>query len=57
MPAERAVGREAAETLSPYPPGVPVVAPGEVITEEIDRSGPRTRVTGPFRTAPAGVCA
>ncbi|MFH9399562.1 aminotransferase class I/II-fold pyridoxal phosphate-dependent enzyme [Streptomyces sp. NPDC017638] len=35
VPAERAVGRIAAETLSPYPPGVPVVAPGEVITEEI----------------------
>jgi arginine/lysine/ornithine decarboxylase len=35
VPAERAVGRIAAETLSPYPPGVPVVAPGEVITTEI----------------------
>ncbi|MDN3261523.1 ornithine decarboxylase [Streptomyces sp. CSDS2] len=35
VPAERAVGRIAAETLSPYPPGVPVVAPGEVITAEI----------------------
>jgi arginine/lysine/ornithine decarboxylase len=35
VPAERAVGRVAAETLSPYPPGVPVVAPGEVITEEV----------------------
>lgn len=35
VPAERAVGRIAAETISPYPPGVPVVAPGEVITAEI----------------------
>jgi len=35
VPAERAVGRIAAETISPYPPGVPVVAPGEVITEEV----------------------
>ncbi|MFF7092179.1 aminotransferase class I/II-fold pyridoxal phosphate-dependent enzyme [Streptomyces rubradiris] len=35
VPAERAVGRVAAETISPYPPGVPVVAPGEVITAEI----------------------
>ncbi|GAA2228872.1 ornithine decarboxylase [Streptomyces nogalater] len=35
VPAERAVGRIAAEMLSPYPPGVPVVAPGEVITAEI----------------------
>ncbi|MFF5754041.1 ornithine decarboxylase [Streptomyces longwoodensis] len=33
--AEQAVGRIAAETISPYPPGVPVVAPGEVITAEV----------------------
>lgn len=31
VPAHRAVGRVAAETVSPYPPGVPVIAPGEVI--------------------------
>lgn len=35
VPAERAVGRISAETISPYPPGVPVVAPGEVITQEV----------------------
>ncbi|MFF9125457.1 aminotransferase class I/II-fold pyridoxal phosphate-dependent enzyme [Streptomyces sp. NPDC014889] len=35
VPAERAAGRIAAETVSPYPPGVPVVAPGEVITDEV----------------------
>ncbi|MGW2823742.1 Orn/Lys/Arg family decarboxylase [Streptomyces sp. NPDC001443] len=35
VPAEQAAGRIAAEMISPYPPGVPVVAPGEVITEEI----------------------
>ncbi|MEU2711330.1 aminotransferase class I/II-fold pyridoxal phosphate-dependent enzyme [Streptomyces sp. NPDC007205] len=35
VPAERAVGRIAAEMISPYPPGVPVVAPGEVITQEV----------------------
>jgi arginine decarboxylase len=34
VPARQAAGRIAAETISPYPPGVPVVAPGEVITEE-----------------------
>lgn len=33
--AEDAVGRVAAETISPYPPGVPVVTPGEVITTEV----------------------
>ncbi|MFD0134796.1 aminotransferase class I/II-fold pyridoxal phosphate-dependent enzyme [Streptomyces sp. NPDC127159] len=35
VPASQAVGRVAAETISPYPPGVPVVAPGEVITREV----------------------
>jgi arginine/lysine/ornithine decarboxylase len=35
VPAERAVGRISAEMISPYPPGVPVVAPGEVITKEV----------------------
>ncbi|MEU5085547.1 ornithine decarboxylase [Streptomyces sp. NPDC021356] len=35
VPAERAAGRIAAETVSPYPPGVPVVVPGEVITDEV----------------------
>ncbi|QHA02030.1 ornithine decarboxylase [Streptomyces broussonetiae] len=33
--ADSAVGRIAAEMISPYPPGVPVVAPGEVITEDV----------------------
>lgn len=32
--AEHAVGRVSAELLCPYPPGVPVVFPGEVITHE-----------------------
>ncbi|WP_217249018.1 aminotransferase class I/II-fold pyridoxal phosphate-dependent enzyme [Streptomyces sp. AC602_WCS936] len=35
VPAERAAGRISAEMISPYPPGVPVVAPGEVITQEV----------------------
>ncbi|GAA2908244.1 ornithine decarboxylase [Streptomyces mexicanus] len=35
VPADRAAGRIAAEMISPYPPGVPVVAPGEVITDEV----------------------
>ena len=29
--AERAAGRIAAETVVPYPPGIPAIAPGEVI--------------------------
>ncbi|WP_116201246.1 aminotransferase class I/II-fold pyridoxal phosphate-dependent enzyme [Amycolatopsis circi] len=32
IPAEKAAGRIAAETISPYPPGVPAVLPGEVLT-------------------------
>ncbi len=33
--ATRAVGRIAAETAAPYPPGIPALAPGEVVTAEI----------------------
>ncbi|GAA4964961.1 ornithine decarboxylase [Kineococcus glutinatus] len=32
VPIAEAVGRIAAEVVSPYPPGVPVLAPGEVIS-------------------------
>ncbi len=31
--AEAAVGRVSAELVAPYPPGIPVVVPGEVLTE------------------------
>lgn len=31
---ERAIGRVSAELVAPYPPGIPVLAPGERITEE-----------------------
>jgi arginine decarboxylase len=34
VPVEDAVGRVVAEMVSPYPPGVPVLAPGEVISQE-----------------------
>ncbi len=33
--AKRAIGRISADLISPYPPGVPVVAPGELITAPI----------------------
>jgi lysine decarboxylase len=33
-PAEQAVGRVSAALLAPYPPGIPVVVPGELLTEE-----------------------
>ncbi|MFF7645739.1 aminotransferase class I/II-fold pyridoxal phosphate-dependent enzyme [Streptomyces canus] len=35
VPAERAAGRIAAEMISPYPPGGPAIAPGEVITDAV----------------------
>ncbi|HEY5258699.1 MAG TPA: aminotransferase class I/II-fold pyridoxal phosphate-dependent enzyme [Candidatus Baltobacteraceae bacterium] len=31
----RSIGRICAETLSPYPPGIPVISPGEELTKEI----------------------
>ena len=34
-PAEIAVGRISADLIAPYPPGVAVVAPGELLTEQI----------------------
>jgi arginine decarboxylase len=35
LPAEAAIGRIAAETLTPYPPGVPAVLPGERLDAEV----------------------
>jgi len=35
LPADRAIGRVSAELIAPYPPGIPVVVPGEVLTAEV----------------------
>jgi arginine decarboxylase len=35
VPATGAAGRVAAETISPYPPGIPVIAPGEPVTADL----------------------
>ncbi len=35
VPAAQAAGRIAAELVAPYPPGIPVLAPGEVVTAEL----------------------
>jgi lysine decarboxylase len=35
VPANQAAGRIAAETVAPYPPGIPAIAPGEVIKAEL----------------------
>jgi lysine decarboxylase len=34
VPADEAIGRVSAELVAPYPPGIPVLAPGERITSE-----------------------
>jgi arginine decarboxylase len=34
VPFERAAGSTSAELVAPYPPGVPILAPGEVISQE-----------------------
>jgi lysine decarboxylase len=47
VPAAAAVGRISADLIAPYPPGVAVVAPGEVLTEQI--------VTGLTASKAAGV--
>ena len=36
VPASSAVGRISAELVAPYPPGVPVLASGELTTTEDD---------------------
>lgn len=37
VPVDRAAGRIAAEMVTPYPPGVPAVLPGERLTEPVLR--------------------
>lgn len=35
VPAEQAIGRISADALAAYPPGIPNVLPGEVVTSEV----------------------
>ncbi len=35
VPLKKSIGRVAKEFVIPYPPGIPVLVPGEVVTEEI----------------------
>ncbi|MBO0891586.1 MAG: aminotransferase class I/II-fold pyridoxal phosphate-dependent enzyme [Acidothermales bacterium] len=37
VPADRAVGRVSAEMLTPYPPGIPTILPGEQVTSPVVR--------------------
>ena len=35
LPLERALGRVAGQSVAPYPPGVPVIAPGEQVDKKL----------------------
>jgi lysine decarboxylase len=55
VPASRAAGRIGAEQLTPYPPGIPVVVPGERINQAVVdylRSGLRAGMVVPDATDP-----
>ncbi|QLL05400.1 aminotransferase class I/II-fold pyridoxal phosphate-dependent enzyme [Mycobacterium vicinigordonae] len=56
VPAEKAAGRVAAEQITPYPPGIPAVVPGELLNEAIIdylRSGVSAGMTLPDPADPA----
>ncbi len=44
--AQQAIGRISADLIAPYPPGVAVVAPGEVLTEQIVTGLQASRTAG-----------
>jgi lysine decarboxylase len=46
VPIAEAVGRTSAELVAPYPPGIPVLAPGERITEETLQALDHARAAG-----------
>ena len=46
VPMADAAGRVSAELIAPYPPGIPVVAPGEQITAEVLGALERARAAG-----------
>ena len=46
VPLERADGRTSAELIAPYPPGIPVLAPGEQITRDTVAALDQARAAG-----------
>ncbi|MFH8369390.1 aminotransferase class I/II-fold pyridoxal phosphate-dependent enzyme [Streptomyces sp. NPDC018031] len=69
VPVAEAAGRVAAETVTPYPPGIPAVLPGERLTEPVlrylrsgvaagmhlpDSADPALRTVRVLRTEPTG---
>ncbi|MEU3699093.1 ornithine decarboxylase [Streptomyces griseoviridis] len=53
VPLERAAGRIAAEMITPYPPGIPAVLPGERLTEPVLRYLTSGRDAGMFLPDPS----
>lgn len=46
VPLAAALGRVSAELIAPYPPGVPVLAPGELVTESVLTAIDTARTSG-----------
>lgn len=46
VPRDQAVGRVSAELIAPYPPGIPVLAPGEAITPTVLDALAQARAAG-----------
>ena len=46
VPKESAIGRISADLIAPYPPGVAVVAPGEILTQQIVEGLTRSKTAG-----------
>ena len=46
VPLAAALGRVSAELIAPYPPGVPVIAPGELVTESVLSAIAAARASG-----------
>ncbi|WP_426512366.1 aminotransferase class I/II-fold pyridoxal phosphate-dependent enzyme [Dactylosporangium sp. McL0621] len=46
VPIDRALGRTCAELVAPYPPGIPILAPGEQITAEALAALDQARLAG-----------
>lgn len=46
VPVREATGRISAELIAPYPPGIPVLAPGEEITEQVLSALEEARTAG-----------
>ena len=56
VPAAEAVGRVSAELLCPYPPGVPLAIPGEVLQEETIQQLQQVVASGGTVTGASDAC-